>query len=105
MPSSDCARSGVLKAIVEVAYGGKGLSFDDEEDLLGNDAEYPLCLGYAALAVRHLATEIHPLLFLGNAARRLLFVGFDSGDYICIGAVTEGGLQFSQDSFEFVADA
>jgi hypothetical protein len=109
-PPNDCARSAVLKAIFEIAYGGKGLSFDDEDlaeggdSLLGNDAEYPLCLAYAALAVRHLSTEIPPLLFLGNAARRLLFVGFDSGDYICIGALSEGGLQFSRDSFEFEMD-
>ncbi len=107
-PSNECARSRVLKTIVDIAYGGEGLGFDDEAeggDLLGNDAEYPLCLAYATLAVRHLATELHPLLFLGNAHRRLLFVGFDSGDYICIGALTDAGLQFSRDSFEFVVDS
>jgi hypothetical protein len=111
-PYDDCARSRVQKRIFDVAYGGKGLSFDDEDratdtvvEPLGNDAEYPLCLAYAGLAVRHLATELHPLLFLGNAERRILFVGFDSGDYICIGALTEGGLQFSQDSFEFEAES
>lgn len=108
-PADNRARSGVLKAVYEIAYGGMDLDGDaragDDGSLLMNDAEYPLCLAYAALAVRHLATELHPLLFLGNASRRLLFAGFDSGDYICIGAVTETGLQFSQDSFEFVADS
>ncbi len=109
-PSNECARSQVLKAIFDIAYGGEGLSGDDEDEaetsnLLGNDAEYPLCLAYAALAVRHLATDLHPLLWLGNADRRLLFVGFDSGDYICIGALTEAGLVFSPDSFEFVVDS
>jgi hypothetical protein len=110
-PSDDCSRSRVLKRIFDIAYAGEGFSFgaenpaEDSEEPLGNDAEYPLCLAYAALAVRYLATELHPLLFLANAVRRLLFVGFDSGDYICIGALTEGGLQFSQDSFEFEVDS
>ncbi|MFP2908316.1 hypothetical protein ACLESD_25340 [Pyxidicoccus sp. 3LFB2] len=81
------ASSTVLDAIYRVAYG--------RENGLGNDAEYPLCLAYAALAVRHLAKLMGPTL-LGDAAQRVLHVGFDSGDFLCIGAVQKTGLIFSR---------
>jgi hypothetical protein len=35
---------------------------------------------------------------LGDAAQRVLNVGFDSGDFLCIGAVTKTGLVFSKES-------
>ena len=101
----------MLKAIFDIAYGGNGLSFDevdraeDGDALLGNDAEYPLCLAYAALAVRHLAPDFHPLLLLGNAQRRLL--SSDSTRAIHLhrcGSPTVDS-QLSKDSFEFVADS
>lgn len=81
------AISAVLDAIYRVAYG--------RENGLGNDAEYPLCLAYAALVVRHLAKLMGPTL-LGDAAQRVLHVGFDSGDFLCIGAVQRTGLIFSR---------
>lgn len=81
------ASSGVLNAIYRVAYDGS--------DGLGNDAEYPLCLTYAALAIRHLAGLMGPTL-LGDASQRVLHVGFDSGDFLCIGAVRRTGLIFSK---------
>lgn len=81
------ANSAVLDAIYQVAYGRQGG--------LGNDAEYPLCLAYAALAVRQLARDMGPTL-LGDAAQRVLHVGFDSGDFLCIGAVQKTGLVFSR---------
>ncbi|MFP2924753.1 hypothetical protein ACLESO_05955 [Pyxidicoccus sp. 3LG] len=77
----------VLGAIYEIAYGRVGG--------LGNDAEYPLCLAYAALAIRHLAQRMGPVL-LGDAVERVLHVGFDSGDFFCIGAVRQSGLVFSR---------
>lgn len=79
--------SAVLDAIYQIAYGCEGG--------LGNDAEYPLCLAYAALVVRHLARIMGPML-LGDAAQRVLNVGFDSGDFLCIGAVQKNGLIFSR---------
>jgi len=81
--------SAVLDAIYRIAYG--------HGDGLGNDAEYPLCLAYAALVVRHLARLMGPTL-LGDAAHRVLNVGFDSGDFLCIGAVQKDGLMFSRSS-------
>ncbi|TQF15104.1 hypothetical protein FJV41_15255 [Myxococcus llanfairpwllgwyngyllgogerychwyrndrobwllllantysiliogogogochensis] len=81
--------STVLDSIYQVAYG--------HEDGLGNDAEYPLALAYAALAVRHLARLMGPTL-LGNATQRVLNVGFDSGDFLCIGAIQKDGLIFSENS-------
>ncbi|TSC25924.1 hypothetical protein [Corallococcus sp. Z5C101001] len=83
------ASSTVLDSIYQVAYGN--------EDGLGNDAEYPLALAYAALAVRHLAQLIGPTI-LGDAAQRVLHVGFDSGDFLCIGAIRKNGLVFSRSS-------
>src|SRR5262249_8783468 len=82
------ARSGVLSTIYSVAYSTHGG--------LGNDAEYPLCLAYAALAVRHVAETI-PAVVRGEAERRVLFAGFDSGDFLCIGAVTGSGLIISRE--------
>ncbi|WAM23338.1 hypothetical protein [Myxococcus sp. NMCA1] len=66
-------------------------------DGLGNDAEYPLALAYAALAVRRLAQRMGPSL-LGDAAQRVLLAGFDSGDFLCIGAVQKDGLVYSRSS-------
>ncbi|AKQ65667.1 hypothetical protein A176_002579 [Myxococcus hansupus] len=75
--------SKVLDAIYQIAYG--------HEDGLGNDAEYPLALAYAALAIRHLAQRMSTRI-LGDAAQRVLHVGFDSGDFLVIGAVQKDGL-------------
>jgi len=83
------AESAVLDAIYQRAYGSK--------DGLENDAEYPLCLAYAALAIRHLAQTMGPAL-LRDAEQRVLCVGFDSGDSLCIGAIRKEGLVFSRDS-------
>jgi hypothetical protein len=108
-PSGAYARSRALKAIFDISYGEDGLSYGNEgleergRRLLMNDGEYPLCLAYGALAVRWLATELEPRVLLGDAAERVLFVGFDSGDLICIGGLTSGGLDFSRDSFDYHA--
>ncbi|WP_342377155.1 hypothetical protein NVS55_37830 [Myxococcus stipitatus] len=81
------AASSVLEAIYQIAYG--------RDDGLGNDAEYALALAYAALAVRHVARLMGSRL-LGEAVQRVLLVGFDSGDFLCIGAVRKEGLVFSR---------
>jgi len=123
-PRGAYARSRVLKEVFDISYGEEGLSYGEEalsyveegvsyydkamlsehgERFLMNDGEYPLCLAYGALAVRRLATELEPRVLLGDAQRRALFVGFDSGDLICIGELTGDGLQFSRDSFDWAA--
>ena len=58
------------------------------------DAEYPLCLAYAGLAVRELASRHHELL-RGPLEQRVITVGFDSGDAIFLGAVNRHGLVLS----------
>jgi hypothetical protein len=78
-----------LDATYRLAYDGSALQ-------LGNDAEYPLALAYGGLVVRHLGRSIGPDLLLGGAAARTLVVGFDSGDFICVGRVDGGGLIFSR---------
>lgn len=109
-PASEEAGSPVLHGIYRIAYpdflahgdsteAAKEAYREAMKRLLGNDAEYPLCLAYAALAVRWLATQLEPELLLGGATERVLVTGFDSGDYICIGALTESGLRFSSETF------
>ena len=99
-PNRETARSSVLQDIYEISYGPTGT--EPDEDMLQNDGEYPLCLAYAGLAVRTLAAQIGPRVLLSGAPRRVLFVGFDSGDPICIGEMTTAGLCFSADSFDWV---
>ncbi|MFL5349202.1 MAG: hypothetical protein ACJ8AT_30750 [Hyalangium sp.] len=84
------AESNVLAAIYQIAYEHKAG--------LKNDAEYPLCLAYANLAIRHLAQTMGAEL-LRDADQRVLHVGFDSGDFLCIGAIRKEGLIFSKDSW------
>ena len=83
--STPYAESAALDAIYQLAYG--------HEAGLGNDAEYPLCLAYANLAIRHLARTLGPEL-LRDAEQRVLNVGFNSGDFLCIGAIRREGLVF-----------
>ncbi|MDP8908182.1 MAG: hypothetical protein M3N47_03500 [Chloroflexota bacterium] len=109
-PATGEARSSVLDGIYRIAYpdflahGGSTQAEKEAYDeamnsLLGNEAEYPLCLAYAGLAVRWLATQLEPELLLADATERVLVTGFDSGDYICIGTLTAAGLRFSRETF------
>lgn len=99
-PRNPEAGSAVLAQIYALAYpdeqrtlGGDPLEPDEDEESLGNDAEYPLCLAYVGLAVRTLATAIAPELWLARATRRELLFGFDAGDAIALGTITHGGLR------------
>lgn len=100
-PPSSEAGSETLAQIYALAYPDEeragaddGLGDDDEDDeSLGNDAEYPLCLTYAGLVVRTLATEFGRELFLAQAAERELSFGFDSGEAIPLGTITQDGLR------------
>src|SRR5690606_1358758 len=64
---------------------------------VGGASYLSLCLVYATLAIRQLAQSMGPEL-LRDAEQRVLNVGFDSGDFICIGALRRAGLVFSRNS-------
>ena len=74
------ARSAALAEIYKVAWDG--------DEALGNDAEYPLALGYAALAVRTLAATLNRTILLGSTQGRTFEVGFDSGDAMVVAKLT-----------------
>jgi hypothetical protein len=74
------------------------LAYGKGKDGLRNDAEHPLCLTYACLAVRWLATTLPSSLLLGDTPARVLQVGWDSGDFLRIGTLTQDGLIFPADS-------
>jgi hypothetical protein len=78
------AHSSVLAKLYTIAY--------PEVGGLENDAEYPLCLAYASLAVRDLLRAADPSLFLGKSKSLGIAVGFDSGDFILVGKLSKSGL-------------
>ena len=82
-PDARYADSPVMADIYRIAYREGGL---------GNDAEYPLCLGYGAFAVRELLGWIEPALVLGNSDSLGVAVGFDSGDFVLLGEFGPSGL-------------
>jgi hypothetical protein len=93
-PAARYARSAVLADIYRIAQrpGSSGVEW---ETRLGNDAEYPLCLGYAAFAVRELLGRVKPSLLLGDSPWLGVGVGFDSGDGIHLGKLGPSGLSRS----------
>jgi len=80
-PEDSYAHSSSLRSIYEIAYGGS----------LGNDAEWPLCLAFAAFAVRSLLRGQTTELVASTAPRIGVAVGFDSGDMLKIGELTDTG--------------
>lgn len=90
LPKGRYARSQALRGIYRLAYQ-KG------QGGLGNAAEYPLCLAFAGIATRTLAERLGDAL-RGSASRRGLTVGYDSGDWLCLGTLTEAGFIPSTDS-------
>ena len=93
-PDGRYARSSVLADIYRIAYPSSAAprSRPSDHRRLQNDAEFPLCLGYAALAVHALLGQIDPATIL-RASRSLgIAVGFDSGDFILLGQLTAEGL-------------
>lgn len=91
-PKGRYARSPLLHTIYQLAY--EGVEDDGWAPGLANDAEYPLCLAYACLSVRWLATTLPSHAILGAAEQLLLEAGFDSGDVLRIGTLTPAGLTF-----------
>jgi hypothetical protein len=84
-PEDSYAHSASLRSIYEIAYGGDGG--------LRNDAEWPLCLAFVAFAVRSLLRDRTTKLVASTAPRIGVAVGFDSGDMLKIGELTERGFE------------
>lgn len=82
-PEARYAHSKILASIYCLAYKSGGL---------GNNAEYPLCLGYGVFVVRELMNGLAPSGALSSIASAGVAVGFDSGDFVLLGRVTSSGL-------------
>lgn len=82
-PQHRDAHSSILRDIYRIAYRPAGL---------GNNAEYPLSLAYGGLAVRTLLHSILPEIVLGSSRQVGVAVGFDSGDFVLLGTLTQRGL-------------
>jgi hypothetical protein len=90
-PGACYAESEVLTDVYRIAYR-RGTSKGEQKGQLGNTAEYPLCLGYAAFALRELlADTVSPELILGESDAVGVMVGFDSGDFLHLGTLTGSG--------------
>jgi hypothetical protein len=90
-PEARYASSSLLAEIYRIAYR-QGKRVAEQKGCLGNDAEYPLCLGYGAFAVREVLAKIERSLILGESDSLGIAVGFDSGDFILLGELTHDGL-------------
>ncbi|HEY5314258.1 MAG TPA: hypothetical protein VIK18_17125 [Pirellulales bacterium] len=84
-PDDRYANSEVMAMIYRIAYAA--------DDGLKNDAEYPLCLAYGALAIRALLNGLDPALIPATIVGAGVAVGFDSGDGILLGRLTSNGLE------------
>lgn len=76
VPEGRCAESSILDGIYRIACRDGGL---------GNDAEYPLCLGYGAFVIREVLGLLGPSQILGRSDALGVAVGFDSGDFVLLG--------------------
>jgi hypothetical protein len=82
-PDNAYAHSASLRSIYEIGYGG--------DSGLGNDAEWPLCLAFGAFAVRSLLRGQSRRLVASTAPRIGVAVGFNDGDVLKIGELTDRG--------------
>jgi hypothetical protein len=90
-PDARYADSAVLADIYRIAYR-QDSRVAERKSALKNDAEYPLCLGYGAFAVRAVLEQVDSSLILGESSSIGVAVGFDSGDFVLLGSLTEQGL-------------
>lgn len=90
-PEARYADSTLLAEIYRIAYR-QGSCVAEQEDCLGIDAEYPLCLAYGAFAVREVLACVDTSWILGESCSFGIAVGFDSGDFILLGELTSDGL-------------
>ena len=84
-PRKRFARCQSLRTIFRIAY-------ERETGGLGNDAEYPLCLAFAAFAIKRLLKRIDPGVVLCGATLLGVAVGFDSGTPKLLGELRPDGL-------------
>lgn len=82
-PEDAYAHSASLRSIYQIGYDGGGG--------LGNNAEWPLCLAFGAFAVRSLLRGKTTRLVASTAPRIGVAVGFDSGDMLKVGELTNKG--------------
>ena len=82
----------MLAETYRIAYR-QGALVAEQKGCLGNDAEYPLVLGYGGFAVRELIGQIEPSLLLGKSDSLGVAVGLDSGDFVLLGELTKSGLE------------
>jgi hypothetical protein len=82
-PEDAYADSTSLRSIYRIGYERTGG--------LGNDAEWPLCLAFGAFAVRSLLRGKTTRLVASTAPRIGVAVGFDSGDMLKVGELTDEG--------------
>jgi hypothetical protein len=80
IPQTEYGGSEILAAIYRIAYPlPRGATSPAKDAPLENDAEYPLCLGFGALAVRDAVRTLGPRSALHRSA---VLVGFDCGDAV-----------------------
>ena len=82
-PPKGYLRSNVLAEVYAIA---------NEEGGLGNDAEYPVCLAFAGLAVMNMTRQVWMERVLDMKVPVGLAVGFDGGDVIRVGYWQNGEL-------------
>ena len=90
-PKGRYAESKILADLYRISYRQRA-GASAQKDCLGNDAEYPLCLGYGLFAVKKLLEKMEPALILGKSDSIGVAVGFDSGDFVLVGRMTKDGL-------------
>ena len=104
-PEARYASSAVFAfAIYRIAYR-QGSRVVEQKACLGNDAEYPLCLGYGAFVVRVLLVHPDPLLILGKSESLGVAVGFDSGDFILLGEAHSRWPRTKRPRFQYRGDS
>lgn len=86
-PERGEAQSAVLDTIYDIAYR--------RYPELNNDAEWSLCLAYAAFSIAEILRNATPKSF-GSDDEVGVVVGFDEGDSVTVGRVTAEGLQASR---------
>lgn len=82
-PLLDTRESAILDAIH---------AFASQNEDYASFIEYTLCLAYGALAVNSALQSIPSELILSGAKERFVNVGWDSGDWLELGKVTNAGL-------------
>lgn len=90
-PDARYARSNVLASIYRIAFRRRSWWWKREQ-ALADEAEYALCLGYASFAVRDLLERVPPSHVLGGSKALGVAVGFDDGDFVLIGELTQRGV-------------